>query len=210
VDAKVKNLLVFMALIIISSYFCMFILNPLYSLVYIVLKILSIGVIPGTICFSWLYLWKEAPDPFKYLGLWNSGTQILFLFMNLMRIRLISWGVLEWLYVLLSFTIVSFYLTRYHDTKWGFFISGGLIPLNVVFAFIIVLTTFESQLPFLTSSSNPGIQALGNFIAEMSVMGAVYTSSSQLYWHDILTKRREEALVENIFSSLEASEQREG
>jgi hypothetical protein len=209
VDAPTKNLLVFMVLVSVSIYICMFILDPTYSFVYIYLKILSVGLVPGAICFGWLYVWRGHADPFNYLGLWNSGTQILFLFMNLFRVQFSSWGVVEWLYIALSFIIVGFYVTKYHETKWGFFISGGLIPLNVVFAFIIVLTTFESQLTFFSQSNTQGILALSNFLAEMSVMGAVYTSSAQLYWHDILTKRREQALVESIFSSLEAREQRE-
>ena len=188
----------------------MFILDPTYSFVYIYLKILSVGLVPGAICFGWLYVWRGKSDPFNYLGLWNGATQIIFLLMNLLRIQPSSWGVIEWLYVALSVIIVGFYVTKYHESKWGFFISGGLIPLNVVFAFIIVLTTFESQLTFLSQSNSQGLLALSNFLAEMSVMGAVYTSSAQLYWHDILTKRREQALVESIFSSLEAREQREG
>jgi hypothetical protein len=34
-------------------------------------------------------------------------------------------------------------------------------------------------------------------------MGALFTSSSQLYWHEILRKIRDEILVEMIFDSLD-------
>jgi hypothetical protein len=37
-------------------------------------------------------------------------------------------------------------------------------------------------------------------------MGTICTASSQLYWHDILKKLREEAIIERIFAELDAEE----
>jgi hypothetical protein len=77
-----------------------------------------------------------------------------------------------------------------------------LILLNVVFAFGLALTTFEYVHPWFREG-DIGLAALRDFVTELSVMGALFTSSSQLYWHEILGKIREEALVEMIFDSLE-------
>jgi hypothetical protein len=48
--------------------------------------------------------------------------------------------------------------------------------------------------------------ALGFFFTELSVMGSLLTASSQLYWHDILTKRREQQMIEAIFAELDAED----
>jgi hypothetical protein len=37
-------------------------------------------------------------------------------------------------------------------------------------------------------------------------MGALLVASSQLYWHEILKKRREEEAIEKLFSMLDAEE----
>ncbi len=79
--------------------------------------------------------------------------------------------------------------------------TGVLILLNVVFAFGLALTTFEYVHPWF-AREGAGLAALRDFVAEMSVMGALFASSSQLYWHEILKKIREEMLVEKIFDSL--------
>jgi len=142
-----------------------------------------VGVVPGLICFSWLLFCRDGDDPFLFLCNWNVGTQILFLALNLVRVQACSWGVFGWLYMVLSAVIVGIYLSNYHFSKWGFWVTGVLILMNVVFAF--------------------GLAALRDFVTELSVMGALFISSSQLYWHEILNKIREEVLVEMIFESLD-------
>jgi hypothetical protein len=84
---------------------------------------------------------------------------------------------------------------------WGFWVTGILILLNVVLAFTVVMTTFENLHPYFSLS--PSLSAVGDLITGTSVMGALFTSSSQLYWHEILKKRREELIMEQIWSSLD-------
>jgi hypothetical protein len=81
-------------------------------------------------------------------------------------------------------------------------VTGVLILLNVVFAFGLALTTFEYVHPWF-AREGVGLAALRDFVTELSVMGALFISSSQLYWHEILNKIREEVLVEMIFESLD-------
>jgi hypothetical protein len=112
-----------------SSYFAMFHMDLENVLVFIYLKIISFGLIPITICFGWLYLWRNESNPFMFLSIYNSVTQAL------ARAR-----------------------------------------------------------------------AFSSFITEMGIMGTLLAASSQLYWHDILKKRREEEIIERIFSELDAEE----
>ncbi|MBN2336805.1 hypothetical protein JXL21_14715 [Candidatus Bathyarchaeota archaeon] len=203
---KLGRLIGFLSLVVLSAYICMFHLNPLNVFVNVYLKVVSVGVIPGVVCFSWIYFWRDGGDPFNFLSLWNCGTQVLFLAVNLLRLPVGSWGVFGWLYALLSVAIIGVYVTKYAFTKWGFWIIGVMILLNVVLAFGVVLTTYQSIHPFFAASESVGIQALGVFVSELGVMGAMFTSSSQLYWHDILKRIREEAYIEQIFDSLDATE----
>ncbi len=183
----------------------MFYLNPDSGNVYIFLKLLSFGLIPMTLCFSWIWFWRGTSNPFKYLGLWNCGTQLLFVLMNILRIRSGMIGGFGLLYIILSVFLIAVYLTDWPYSKWGFFFTGGFILLNVLFAFGMVMTTFEHIHPFF-NSGKAGLVALGAFITEVSVMGALFSSSSQLYWHDILQKRREQQIIEAIFAELDAED----
>jgi hypothetical protein len=199
---KVSKLVGALALVLLSAYACMFILDPGNVFVYVYLKVVSVGVVLGLICFSWLYFWRDGDDPFLFLCHWNCGTQILVLAMNLVRVQAGSWGVFGWLYMVLSAVIVGIYLSNYHFSRWGFWVTGVLILLNVVFAFGLALTTFEYVHPWF-AREEVGLAALRDFVTELSVMGALFTSSSQLYWHEILRKIRDEILVEMIFDSLD-------
>jgi hypothetical protein len=173
------------------------------TLIVVYLKLVSIIALPALVCFSWLYLWVDNPEPFKYLSIWNCCTQALFLVINLMRVPPIHWGAMGWLYIGLSATVIALYSTRLHNTKWGFFVLGGLILLNVVLVFIVTLNTYSMIHPFFADSKLESVRYMGSFVTEFALMGAVFSSSSQLYWHDILIKRREKALVEHVFNKLE-------
>jgi len=201
--AKVRNFLGLLFLVLVSAYSAMFHLDLNNGAVVVFLKLVSAGVLPGLLCFGWLYFWVDYADPFKYLAVWNSCTQALFLAVNLLRIPTESWGVFGWAYIGLSAVVVALYLTRFHDTRWGFFALGGLILLNVVLAFALTLTTYSLIHPVIASSEREAVRYLGVFVSEMAVMGALFTSSSQLYWHEVLGKRREQALVEGVFQQLE-------
>jgi hypothetical protein len=199
---KVGKLVGALALLLLSAYAGMFILNPLNVWVFFYLKAVALAVLPGLVCFSWLYFWRDGDDPFQFLCLWNCGSQILFLALNLVRVQAGSWGVFGWLYMVLSAVIIGIYLSNYHFSRWGFWVTGVLILLNVVFAFGLALTTFEYVHPWF-AREGVGLAALRGFVTELSVMGALFTSSSQLYWHEILKNIREEILVEMIFESLD-------
>jgi hypothetical protein len=108
-------------------------------------------------------------------------------------------------YILLSIVLIGIYLTDWAKSKMGFFITGGLILLNVVFAFGLVMTTFEHIHPIFIDAG-PSMVAVSDFITEISIMGALLTASSQLYWHEILKKRREQEIIERIFAELEAED----
>ena len=185
-----------------SALFIMFNLSLDNMPTYIALKVTSFGVIPITLCFSWVWLWRDSKEPFRFLGAWNCGTQFLFLGMNVLRIRIYRMGVFGVLYVALSLFLIAVSLTDWPYTKYGSFISGGLILLNVVFAFGMVMTTFEYIHPYFVMGST-GFRELGMFITEVSAMGALLTASSQLYWHEILVKRREEMIIEQSFAELD-------
>jgi len=188
-----------LSLVFLSAYAGMFILDPMNIWVYFYLK--AVAVIPGLVCFSWLLFWRDGGDPFRFLLRWNIGTQVLFLALNLLRVQTGSWGVFGWLYLALSVVIVGIYVSGVHFSRWGFWVTGVLILLNVVFAFGLALTTFEHVHPWLVGGG-VGLAALRDFVAELSVMGALFASSSQLYWHEILKRIREEALIERVFESL--------
>jgi len=200
---KVGKLLGALSLLLLSAYAGMFILDPLKIWVFFYLKAVAVAVLPGLVCFSWLYFWRDGDDPFQFLLRWNVGSQILFLALNLVRVQAGSWGVFGWLYMVLSVVIIGIYLTNLHFSRWGFWVTGVLILLNVVFAFGLALTTFEYVHPWFAREEVAGLAALRDFVTELSVMGALFTSSSQLYWHEILKKIREEILVEMIFDSLD-------
>jgi len=200
---KLRNLSGVMSLILLLSYFAMFHMDLGNTLVVIFLKLVSVILVPALICFSWLYFWADTSDPFRYLALWNCGTQVTFLGVNLLRVPPIHWGAAGLLYIGLSAVIVTLYVAKLHNTKWGFFVTGGLILLNVILVFVVTLTTHAMIRPFFSASQLEPVRYLGSFVTELAVMGAVYSSSSQLYWHDILTKRREEALVEHMFKQLD-------
>jgi hypothetical protein len=201
--AKARNFLGLLSLVLASTYFAMFNLDLNDGTVVVFLKLVSASVLPGLLCFSWLYFWADAADPFRYLSLWNSCTQVLFLAVNLLRIPAASWGVFGWAYIGLTAVVVAFYLTHFHDTRWGFFALGGLILLNVALAFALTLTTYSLTHPVIAASEREAVRYLGIFISELAVMGALFTSSSQLYWHDVLGKRREQAMVEGVVQQLE-------
>lgn len=122
--------------------------------------------------------------------------------MNTLRVRSERIGVFGVLYILLSFFLIVVYQTDWPYTKWGFFFTGGFILLNVLLAFALIMTTFEHIHPYF-AMGGPGLSELGSFITELSVMGALLTASSQLYWHDILQKRREQQIIEAIFAEMD-------
>jgi hypothetical protein len=190
-----------LGLVLLSAYAAMFILDPMNIWIFFYLKIVAVAVIPGLVCFSWLLFWRDGGDPFRFLLRWNTGTQILFLALNLLRVQAGSWGVFGWLYLALSVVIVGIYVSDVHFSRWGFWVTGVLILLNVVFAFGLALTTFEHVHPWLVGGGVE-LAALRDFVAELSVMGALFASSSQLYWHEILKRIREEAFIERVFESL--------
>jgi hypothetical protein len=194
-----------LAFSLITSFFAMFFLDLGNALVYIYVKIISFGVVPITICFSWLYLWRNEPNPFNFLSQYNSITQALFLILNLIRVPLNQLGFFGLVYAILSVSLIIVYLNDWAYSKMGFFITGGLILLNVVFAFGLVMTTFEQMHPVFINSG-PGLAALGDFITEVAIMGALLVASSQLYWHEILKKRREEEIIERIFAELDSKD----
>ena len=189
-----------LGIVLLSAYAGMFILDPMNIWAFFYLKIVAVAVIPGLVCFSWLLFWRDG-DPFRFLLRWNIGTQVLFLVLNLLRVQAGSWGVFGWLYLALSVVIVGIYVSGVHFSRWGFWVTGMLILLNVVFAFGLALTTFEHVHPWLVGGG-VGLAALRDFVAELSVMGALFASSSQLYWHEILKRIREEAFIERVFESL--------
>ena len=188
-----------------TSLLTMFFLDLENVFVYIYLKLISFGVVPITICFSWLYLWRNESNPFNFLSMYNCATQALFLVLNIVRVPLEHLGGFGLLYTVLSVALIVVYLTDWAYSKTGFFITGGLILLNVVFAFGLVMTTFEHMHPIFLNSG-PGLAALGDFITEVAIMGALLVASSQLYWHEILKKRREEEIIERIFAELDAKD----
>jgi len=198
---KLGKLVGALGLVLLSAYAGMFILNPMNIWVFFYLKAVAVAVIPGLVCFSWLLFWRDASDPFRFLLRWNTGTQVLFLALNLLRVQIGSWGVFGWLYLALSVVIVGIYVSGAHFSRWGFWVTGVLILVNVVFAFGLALTTFEHVHPWLVAGG-VGLVALRDFLAELSVMGALFASSSQLYWHEMLKRIREEALIERVFESL--------
>ena len=198
-----RNFLFILGFGIISALYTIFNLNLDNMYVYIFLKLISFGIIPITLCFSWVWFWRGSVAPFKYLGLWNCATQGLFLILNILRVGRL--GLSGFLYVVLSVFLIVVYLTDWPYTKYGFFFTGGLILLNVVFAFALILTTYDNIHPYFSEGS-PGMVALGFFFTELSAMGSLLTASSQLYWHDILTKRREQQMIEAIFAELDAED----
>jgi len=190
---------------LISAYFAIFYLNLENIWVYIYLKLISYGVIPITICFSWLYLWRNESQPFRFLSQYNSLTQGLFIVLNLLRVPVHRMGFFGLVYIALSIVLIIVYLTDWAYSKNGFFVTGGLILLNVVFAFGLVMTTFEQVHPFFTNAG-PGLVAVSEFITEVSIMGSLLAASSQLYWHEILKKRREQEIIERIFAELDSDD----
>lgn len=188
---------------VITSYLIIFNLNLENAWVYLYLKLNSFGIIPATICFSWLYLWRNEADPFRFLSHYNSVSQAFFIVLNLIRIPLNKLGLFGLVYVGLSALLIIVYLTDWAYTKTGFFVTGGLILLNVVFAFGLVMTTFEHTHPFFIAAG-PRFIAVSDFITEISVMGSLLAASSQLYWHEILKKRREDEIIERIFAELDS------
>lgn len=190
---------------LITSYLSIFYLDLGNAWVYVYLKIISFGLIPLTVCFSWLYLWRNESEPFRFLSQYNSFTQGLFIFLNVIRVPVNRLGYFGAVYVILSIMLIIVYLTDWAYSKTGFFITGGLILLNVVFAFGLVMTTFEQVHPIFLNSG-PRFLAVSDFITEISAMGALLVASSQLYWHEILKKRREEEAIEKLFSMLDAEE----
>jgi hypothetical protein len=190
---------------LVTACFAMFFLDVDNVWVYIYLKLISFGVVPITVCFSWLYLWRNESNPFSFLSHYNSLTQALFLILNIIRVPIPRLGLFGLGYILLSISLIVVYLTDWAYSKMGFFITGGLILLNVLFAFGLVMTTFEHLHPVFISNG-PGLAALGGFITEVSVMGALLVASSQLYWHEILKKRREEEIIERIFAELDSKD----
>lgn len=190
---------------IITAYFAIFYLNLDNIWVYIYLKLISYGLIPITICFSWLYLWRNESKPFRFLSQYNSFTQGLFIVLNLLRVPANRLGFFGLVYITLSIILIFVYLTDWAYSKTGFFITGGLILLNVVFAFGLVMTTFE-QVHSYFINAGPSLVAVRDFITEVSIMGSLLTASSQLYWHEILKKRREQEIIERIFTELDSSD----
>ena len=190
---------------LITSYLAIFYLELDNIWVYIYLKLISYGLIPLTVCFSWLYLWRNESEPFRFLSQYNSISQGFFIILNLIRVPLSKLGFFGIVYICLSIILIITYLTDWAYSKIGFFITGGLILLNVVFAFGLVMTTFEHVHPFFLNSG-PSLKAVSDFITEISIMGALLAASSQLYWHEILKKRREEEAIERIFFMLDAED----
>ena len=204
--AKVKNGLLLYGVVLLLAYFSMYFLDVNNIYVWLHLKITSFGLVPSMICFGWLYYWTEAVDRFRFLTSWNSITQSLFLVLTLIRVKPTSWGIMVWLYIIQTAVLVWFYLSDRHKTRVGFWLTGGLILLNVGFAFGVVMTTFDHVHPYLANPEIGQLTPLGSFITEVSAMGALFTSSSQLYWHEILKKKREDEFWVKLFESLEDTE----
>ena len=77
-----RNFVAILVFGLASALFIMFNLSLDNMLTYIFLKVISFGVIPLTLCFSWVWLWRDSEKPFRFLGAWNCGTLFLFLVLN--------------------------------------------------------------------------------------------------------------------------------
>jgi hypothetical protein len=204
--AKVKNGLLVYGVVLLLAYISMYFLDVNNIWVWLHLKITSFGLVPSMICFGWLYYWTETVDRFRFLTSWNSVTQALFLVLTLIRLKPASWGIMVWLYLIQSTVLIWFYLNDRYKTKVGFWLTGGFILLNVGLAFGVVMTTFDHVHPFLANPEIGQLTPLGSFITEVSAMGALFASSSQLYWHEILGKKREDEFWVKLLESLEDTE----
>lgn len=187
---------------VIAGLFTIFNLNLDNMIIYIFLKLISVGLVPLTLCFSWVWLWRDSKEPFKFLGAWNSVILLLFLILNVLRIQMMRLGAFGVAYALLSLFLAVSSFSDWSHSKYGSFITGGLILLNVVFAFGMVMTTFNYMHPYFTTGGVHYVE-LGTFVTEISAMGALLTASSQLYWHEILVKRREEMIIEQLFADMD-------
>jgi hypothetical protein len=190
---------------LITASYAIFNLNLENFWVYVYIKLISFGLVPIIICFSWIYLWRNESEPFRFLSHYNSFTQGLFILLNLLRVPFNKMGLFGIVYIGLSVILIIIYLTDWAYSKTGFFITGGLILLNVVFAFGLVMTTFDQVNPFFLNAG-PRLVNLSDFITEVSIMGALLAASSQLYWQEILKKRREQEIIEKIFAALDAKD----
>ncbi|MBC8463197.1 hypothetical protein H8D76_02445, partial [Candidatus Bathyarchaeota archaeon] len=133
---------------LVSALFIIFNLGMDDMLPYIFVKVISFGVISITLCFSWVWLWRDSKKPFRFLGAWNCGTLFLFLVLNVLRVRIARMGFFGASYVALSLFLIAVSLTDWPYSNYGSFITGALILLNVVFAFGMVMTTFEFIHPY--------------------------------------------------------------
>ena len=204
--SKVKNGLLVYGLVLLLAYFSMYFLDVNNIYVWLHLKLTSFGLVPSMICFGWLYYWTDVVDRFRFLTSWNSVTQTLFLVLTLIRVKPTSWSIVIWLYIIQTAVLVWLYRSGHHRTRLGFWLTGGFILLNVGLAFGVVLTTFDHIHPYLANPEIGQLTPLGSFITEVSAMGALLTSSSQLYWHEILKKQREDEFWVRLFESLEDTE----
>lgn len=63
-----RNFVAILGFGLASALFIIFNLGMDEMLPYVFVKVVSFGVIPITLCFSWVWLWRDSKKPFRFLG----------------------------------------------------------------------------------------------------------------------------------------------
>ena len=85
-----------------------------------------------------------------------------------------------------------------------------LILLNFLLSFVFILLTLDAMNPVLLDGLGfEGANIHGVLLTEVSIMGALLSAGSQLYWLDMLEKKIDVDAWEGYFAALDRREREE-
>jgi len=172
--------------------------------------ITGLAVVPGLLGFGWLVFVKGVEEPLSFLSRWNSVSQFVFLALNLVRIEVSSWGVVGLFYVAASILLISSNAGDYSSHPRRLRSVGMLILFNFLLSFIFILLTLDAMNPVLLAGLGvEGANVYGVLLTELSIVGALFSAGSQLYWLDMLEKKIEVEAWEAYFHALDERENEE-
>jgi len=176
----------------------------------VLVGITGLAVVPGLLGFGWLVFLKDVEEPLGFLSRWNSVGQFVFLVLNLVRIETSSWGIVGLLYAAASILLMSSNAGVYSLYPRRLRRVGMLILFNFLLSFTFILLTLEAMNPVLLAGLGfEGANVYGVLLTETSIMGALLSAGSQLYWLDVLEKKIEVEAWEAYFHALDERENEE-
>jgi hypothetical protein len=170
----------------------------------------AIGIfgVPFLFGLGWRYVWDDFVDPVKFLAYWCSAAQFVSLITNLVRVPQSSWGVSGAIMIFATATLMVAYIMGYFRSWRGNVATIGIIILNLVATFWLILNNLENvNLWMIGDYPDEGLSLLGGIITDIGLLNPFTSLAPQTFMLDLDTRIREYKFYSNMMEPNETERQ---